>query len=132
MALVLFLQCLLGHYGDKWQEALNWFGATITPMLTLMLGGFVAKVAQKQAARKKAARKPSANDMVEGFPFFFAFVSCLVYLLACFLVLLVSPVVDTPPLATLKVFEQWLHLIQGVCGISLGWFFVSKHEPGGS
>ena len=130
LALVLFLQCLLGHYGDKRQDALNWFGATIAPTLTLMLGGFAAKVAQ-ETARKKAARKPPAGDVVEGFPFFFAFGVCLVYLVACFAVVLLSPLAVTPPLDTLRASEQWLHLIQAASGATLGWFFVSKQQSGG-
>jgi hypothetical protein len=116
--LILFIQWMSNKYGDKWQEAANWFGATVAPTLTLMLGGFITKLAGQSAE----------NETIEGFPFFVALGSCFFYLAACIAVILASPFSETPPLALMKASEQWLHIIQGVSGLTLGWFFVSKQE----
>lgn len=123
---ILVVQWLLGKYGDKSQdmsqEAFNWFGAMIAPTLTLMLGvgGFVAVAG---AAHESAVE-------VEKFPFFVAFAFSLFYLIACLFVVLGSPFTAKTPLTLLKDSETVLHYIQGLSGLTLGWFFGSNHKPG--
>jgi hypothetical protein len=85
-----------------------------------MLGAFAARVAGNAAE----------NEQVEVFPFTLAFALSGLYLILVLGVLLTSPVTDTPPLALLKASEQWLLVIQGLCGTALGWFFVSKQVGG--
>ncbi|MGO9108199.1 MAG: hypothetical protein ACLP9L_03105 [Thermoguttaceae bacterium] len=122
--LILVAQWLMHKYEDKWQDALNWFGAMIAPTFTLMLGagGFIAIA--------DAARGSTVNEKVEAFSFFVAIVCNSVYLICCLAVLLAIPFADKP-LALLKDSETMLHFIQALSGLTLGWFFLSKHEPGG-
>jgi hypothetical protein len=113
---VLLLQTLFGRYGDKWKEAWTWFLSTILPTLSLMLGVLSARVTSKTAKDKD----------VDRFPFLVAFCLCGFYLTVVVLQVLISPLLTIPPLALMKASEVWLHPLQALFSLSLGWFFVSK------
>lgn len=114
---VILLQTVFGHYGNEPLSAWRWFAASLGPNLSLMIGVLLAD----------DKRVGKAANAIGRFVFRIAFSSCLFYLLALLLVLLLQPfaVPSGDAVDYLKASSLWLTIPQGVATGILGWFFVS-------
>ena len=113
---VLLIQTLLGHYGDKANEAWAWFLPSIVPTLSLIISGVVVS-------------GPLGKDLeirtVDRFAFQLSFVFSICYLIAVSLTIFISPFLTLPPLELMKMSNLWLAPMQGLVSAALAVFFVS-------
>ncbi len=114
--LVLMVQTLLGHYGDKAKEAWAWFMPTIVPTLSLITSGVVIS---------GPLGKSLETETVDQFSYRLSLVLSIFYLIVVSLTILITPFSATPPLELMKLSNLWLAPIQGIVSAALAAFFVS-------
>lgn len=118
--LLVFLQTILGRYGDKAAEAWSWLLPTIVPTLSVIIGVLVMET------RAKRARKKPAHTFV----YRMAMTLSVAYLLLVGLTLLAIPVAEAQaaltPLKLMKMSHLWLAPCQGLVTAALGAFFVAQ------
>lgn len=132
--LLLLAQHMFGKYDykvkvdvakNKWEikteskayEAWKWYGPLVVPSVLLILTAWGFEISQ----RKKRKHKKVDRSVYK----FFRCLSFL-YLLSISLVILLSPFSRHSQLELMKQFNVPLLILQGVVGISLGIFFVTK------
>lgn len=118
---LVVLQSLLGHYGNKTQEAWGWLLPTVMPTLTLIVT-VLGYTALDPAFAKTFVRRT------------FLRVAIWLSILYLFLVLLtvaIQPFVSLDPTRALDLMRMsnlWLGPLQGLTASALGVLFVSKKE----
>lgn len=132
--LLLLAQHILGKYNykvkvdlgkNKWEiktvsrayEAWKWYGPLVVPSMLLMLTAWGIEISQE---KKKKHKKVDRSV----YKFFRCL--CFLYLLSISLVILLSPFSRHSQLELMRQFKVPLLILQGVVGISLGIFFVTK------
>ena len=113
---VLLIQTLLGHYGDKANEAWAWFLPSIVPTLSLIISGVVAS---------GLLGRDLETRTVDRFAFQLSFVFSICYLIAVSLTIFISPFLTLPPLELMKMSNFWLAPMQGFVSAALAVLFVS-------
>jgi hypothetical protein len=116
--LVIFLQTLLGHYGEKVGDAWSWFLPTIMPTGSLIIGVLVSDAFGKSEPRKTVNR----------FTFNLSLILTIVYLIAVSLVIFLGPLVNVSPLDLMKSSNLGLGPLQGLVSACLGIFFIGKEK----
>jgi hypothetical protein len=116
---VVLIQTILGHYGDKVREAWEWLLPNTMPTLSLIIGVLVADT----LSSKKIGRKT-----VDVFIFRLAFFLSLAYLIIVGLTIFLSPFSDVASLELMKLSNLWLAPFQGLVSAVTGAFFVAKTE----
>ncbi|UCC72542.1 MAG: hypothetical protein JSV86_19620 [Gemmatimonadota bacterium] len=117
--LLLAVQSLLGKYGDETTKAWSWLLPTIVPTLSLIIGAvaYQAKKAQSEATVDRFAYRLS--------------LWLSVFYLVLVLATVIVPAVRSYPsaadmLGTMEMSNLFLGPVQGLVGIALGVFFVSR------
>jgi hypothetical protein len=117
---LLILQTIFGRYGDKANEAWSWLLPTITPTLSLIIGGVVV------SGHLGKGEKTKTVQTVDQFAYRLSFFLSLAYLIAVSLTFFLSPFSDLPPLELMELSNLWLAPFQGLVSAALGVFFVSQ------
>ncbi len=116
---VLFLlmigQTMLGRYGAQTARAWSWLLPTVLPTLSLIVGAVAYE-----------ARRSPASATVDRFAYRVAFWLSVAYLALVLVTQLGQPVTGLSPLAMMDLSNLWLGPVQGLVGIALGVFFVSR------
>jgi hypothetical protein len=112
--IVVLIQTIMGHYGDKIEDVWGWFLPTVMPTLSLVVGVLVAD----------ALGKGEKTDLVDRFLFRLTYSISLAYLLIVALTILSQPIAPLTPLELLKTSHLWLGPLQGLVTASLGAFFI--------
>lgn len=118
---LLFLQSVLGRYGENVAKAWGWFLPTVMPTLSLIIG--VLAIA--------ATRKAAGDKEVDRFFYRLAFGLSAFYLLLVALTLLLQPFLPFAPLELMQQSNLWLGPLQGLVSAALGIFFVKGEQGGG-
>lgn len=113
---VVFMQTLLGKYGDHTEEAWAWLLPTVMPTASLIIGVFISEVVG-------VARKPI---IVNSFVYRLAFGLSAIYLAAVLMTLLAIPLSDFGPTTLMEKANLGLGPFQGLVTAALGAFFVNK------
>lgn len=120
---LVLVQTLLGHYGDKANEAWGWALPTIMPTLSLIIGVLVAD------ALGKGTR---TTQGVSAFLFRLTFSLSAAYLLVVVLTIVFQPFASLSPIELMRQANLWLGPFQGLVSASLGVFYVKRStERGG-
>jgi hypothetical protein len=114
--LIIFLQTILGRYGDDVSEAWGWLLPNTVPTISLIIGVLVTDAFNGD-------KKPQTVDK---FIFRLALVVSIVYLVALTLTLLAQPFSPFKALELMKLSNLWLAPLQGVVSAALGAFFVQR------
>jgi len=116
---LLFFQTILGHYGEKANEAWGWLLPTIMPTLSLIVSVFVIDVLGKGVKIKRVNR----------FIFRLSFSLSAVYLLVVSLTILLEPFTSLSPLELMEQANKlWLGVFQGLVSASIGVFFFKRED----
>jgi hypothetical protein len=118
LLLVVFIQTILGHYGDKANEAWSWLLPVILPTLSLIVGVLVSDSVGTSVGTK----------MVDGFLFKISVLLSVIYLLCAASVIFLSPLVNTPVLQLMNSSNLGLGPMQGLVSACIGVFFTSKER----
>lgn len=113
---LLVIQSLNGHYGDKTSDAWGWFLPTIMPILTLIAGAV-------------AVTKPESSATVARFAYHLSFGLSVFYLLLVIATILYQPFAGLKPsemIEFMRTSNLWLGAVQTLLGISLGVFFGTR------
>lgn len=118
LALALFLaQTMGGKYGDETAKAWGWFIPTVLPTLSLIIGVVTAQALQPD--------DPTVT--VSSLSYRLSLWLSIVYLILVIATPLMEPIVQPEnPLDFFNLTTVWLSPVQGLAGIALGAFFVSK------
>jgi hypothetical protein len=115
---IMFVQTLLGKYGQNTEAAWSWLLPTILPTASLVVGVLVTEAVG-------VARRP-----VEVNPFVYRLAAGLsiVYLSAVLLTLLAIPFSDYSPIDVMRKANLGLGPFQGLVTAAMGAFFVYKQK----
>ncbi|MEI6748381.1 MAG: hypothetical protein ACOYMF_01150 [Bacteroidales bacterium] len=116
--LVVFLQTLLGHYGDKVNEAWSWLIPMIFPTLSVIIGVFVGD----------SLGKNDTSLLVDSFIFKLTIALSVVYLLAISLVIFINPLTEFDAITMMKMSNFGLGPLQGIVIAAMAIFFVKKEK----
>src|SRR4051812_19176200 len=127
VCLIVLLQTMFGHYGEKSRDAWAWLLPAVLPTLTLIATVWTAET-----------RGTTKSGMVDSFVFWLAFGLSVTYLSVIALTILLQPVLAASPQGYLDIMHGSSFFIgpfQAVVSASLGTFFVKKEagpatEPG--
>jgi hypothetical protein len=127
VCLIVLLQTMFGHYGEKSRDAWAWLLPAVLPTLTLIATVWTAET-----------RGTTKSGMVDSFVFWLAFGLSVTYLSVIALTILLQPVLAASPQGYLDIMHCSSFFIgpfQAVVSASLGTFFVKKEagpttEPG--
>jgi hypothetical protein len=127
VCLIVLLQTLMGHYGDKSRDAWAWLLPAVLPTLTL-----IATVWRVET------RGTVKSGVVDSFGFWLALGLSVTYLSVIALTTLLQPMLAASPQGYLDIMHGSSFFIgpfQAVVSASLGSFFVKKEagpapEPG--
>jgi hypothetical protein len=103
-----------GKFGTDAGKAFSWFTPHVVPTLLLMVGAIV---------KEKESSPPATADR---FPFQLSQWLSVTYLVLLLATLLLQPVSGMTPFEMMNTSELWLGPMQGLVGLSLGAFFVSR------
>ena len=117
--LVLFAQTVGGKFGPDADKAFSWLMPHVIPTLLLMVGA----VAADPSASGGGARADRTAFQVSQW-------LSVTYLALLLATLLLQPLSSLTPFQMMKTSELWLGPLQGVVGLSLGAFFVSRRSEG--
>ena len=115
----LIAQTVAGKYGAQTEKAWAWLLPTVLPTLSLIVG-----------AVAHSARRPSDPATADGFFFRVSFGLSVFYLILVLGTLLLEPLSSLTPLELMNISSLWLGPVQGLVGIALGVFFVSRQTEG--
>lgn len=117
---IVALQGLLGHYGDKWDDAGKWLMSTIFPNAGVIVGAIAFSA---HSAPEESTVNPQA--------FRSAWWVSLLYLTIVSLVVFLQPIVadSTTPVELMGRANVILGPLQGLVGTALGVFFLSRRLP---
>lgn len=114
--LLLFVQSILGRYGERSGEVWEWYTSVLVPVLTLIAGAFFYD-------RSSASTR---SDSVKPMVFQITFWMSVLYLVVVNAAILLSPLSPMSPLELMEMSELALGVLQGAMMAALGVFFVSK------
>lgn len=113
---LVVIQSLLGHFGDRAQEALGWLLPTLMPTLSMIV-----------TVLTYTALDPRFLDAVVRRSFFWVAISLSgFYLLLILVTILIQPFTPTDPLQLMRLSNLWLGPVQGLTASAIGVLFVSK------
>jgi hypothetical protein len=115
LLLLMIVQTMFGRYGPQASRAWSWLLPTVLPTLSLIVG----------AVAYEARRQP-ASATVDRFAYRVALWLSVAYLALVLVTQLMQPVTGLSPLAMMDLSSLWLGPVQGLVGIALGVFFVSR------
>lgn len=118
--LLLFVQTLLGRYGDRVEDVWSWFAAVLVPVVTLIAGAFFSNKLGGSTGLE------AVDSRVYGITLGMS----VVYLIVVNASVLLSPFSSLSPLELMRFSELWLELFQGLLTMALGVFFI-KQTTGG-
>jgi hypothetical protein len=116
--LVLVIQSVRGHYGTNLGKAWDWLLPTIVPTLTLIIGAVTAQALTSKDNEPDATVNVLAFKLCYGLSWF--------YIALILLTLLLQPFSGLTPLELMAISHFWLTPIQGLVGLALGVFFISR------
>lgn len=114
--MLLFIQSILGRYGERTSEVWDWFASVLLPVLTLIAGAFFY-------GRSRASTR---SDAVTPHVYYITLGMSITYLFVVNVAVLFSPFSPIPPLELLETSKLALEVFQGALMTALGVFFVSK------
>lgn len=114
---LLIAQSLFGKYGDQSGKAWSWFLPTVLPTLSLIVG-----------AVAYSARQEATTDTVEQFAYRLSIGLSVFYLALVAAVPLIQPLTSAQPFEVMESSKLWLAPLQGLLGLALGAFFVSRQS----
>lgn len=112
---LILIQTLAGKYGSGAEAAWGWLMPAILPTLSLIVG-----------ATAYHASRPKRDLTVSRLAYRVALGLSVFYLLLLLATLLVDPLTPTTPLQLMELSRFWLGPVQGLVGLALGAFFVSR------
>lgn len=113
---LLVLQTIFKHYGDRAEDVWSWFLPLIMPSLSLIIGVLVWN-----------GLGPDTQTLsADTFVYRVAAVLSLLYLIVLGLTFFLSPFSPWTPLELMKQSSLYLGPFQGIVAACLGAFFVSK------
>jgi len=115
MSALLIVQSQAGKYGEQADKAWSWFLAAMLPTLSLIVGAVAYE-----------AKHQEAKATIDRFTFQMSFGLSLFYILCLLGVLLLQPFTTMTPLDLMRTSMLWLSPAQGLVGVALGVFFVSR------
>jgi hypothetical protein len=117
---VLLIQTISGHYGDKYQDAWGWLLPSVLPTLSFMIAAFV-----KDSDR-------SAEGSVGQFIYRLTVVLSIGYLATVMVTIFASPFagMGITDLQLMQMSHIWLGPFQGLVTAALGAFFVDQQKSG--
>jgi len=115
---IVFAQTVANYYGDKVNEAWGWFLPLVMPMLSLIIGVFVADPLNETTGAMR----------VSSFVYRLAISLSSVYLLAMLIVVVIGQLTTTPPLVLMKLSSLGLGPLGGLVTAAVGIFFVKKEK----
>jgi len=118
--LLLVVQSLNEHYGDKTSEAWGWFLPTVMPTLTLITGAI-------------AVTRPESPATVGRFAYHLSFWLSVFYLVLVIATIMYQPFAGLKPsemIEFMRTSNLWLGAVQTLLGISLGVFFGTRKSGG--
>ena len=119
IVIIVVVQSLLGHFGDRAQEAWGWLLPTILPSLGMIL-----------TVLGYTALDPTMSTSVVRASFYrIALGISIVYLCLISLTILIEPFTSRKPTELMSLSNLWLGPIQGLVASALGVLFVSKRKP---
>lgn len=113
--LLLLLQSIFGHYGERTEDAWAWLLPTIMPSVSLILGVLVSD----------HLRKKESRGQVDRFLFLTVLLLSVFYLLVVISTIALSPVAALKPLELMSLSSLWLGPLQGLACAGLSAFFVA-------
>lgn len=114
--LIIFLQTVLGKYGDEAEQTWSWFLPTIMPTLSLIIGVLVVD----------AKKEEGEEESVKKFFFKLTYTLSFIYLVVVFSTILIEPFSPFTSFDLMERSNLWLAPFQGLTSASLGVFFVQK------
>jgi MFS family permease len=118
IVLIVVVQSLLGHFGDKVQEAWGWLLPTIIPSLGMIL-----------TVLGYTALDPDMSTNVVRVSFYrIALGLSIAYLFLISLTILIEPFTSRRPTELMSLSNLWLGPFQGLVASALGVLFVSKRK----
>lgn len=111
---IIFLQTILGHYGNDVREAWEWILPTIMPNLSLIIGVFVMDSMSNEDKKRS----------VDRFLFKLSLILSTFYLITVLLTILLEPFSNITTVQLMKLSNLWLGPFQGLVSASLGAFFI--------
>jgi len=115
--IVLLLQSIFGHYGNKVSDAWGWLLPNIMPTLSLIIGVLIIDGFSKKKGEK-----------VDKFFFKLSFFLSLMYIILICLSIFIQPFTRLSSLELLKLSNLWLGPFQGLVSASIGAFFVKSEN----
>lgn len=112
---VVLVQSLAGKYGEQTGVAWSWLLPALIPTISLIVGAVAYD-----------AVKSKTETTVDRMAFRVAGGLSVFYLLLLTTTLLAEPLTRSSPLELLEMSKLWLGPVQGLVGLSLGAFFVSR------
>ncbi len=126
LALLVYAQTMVGHYGDKVQEAWSWLLPTVIPTLALILGLYVAQVRGDSGREKE-----QVHTRVGILPLIFFALLSTMYLGLVLATILFQPFLGAKPEQFIQAMGRanlLLGPLQGLVSLSIGAFFLKKQE----
>jgi hypothetical protein len=119
IVIIVVLQSLLGHFGDKTQDAWGWLLPTVMPSLAMIL-----------TVLGYTALEPEMSNSVVRTSFYgIAKWLSVAYLFLIILTIIIEPFTRRTPTELMSLSNLWLGPMQGLVASSLGVLFVSKRKP---
>jgi len=112
--LLVLLQSLFGRYGDEVTQAWGWLLSSVMPTLSLIIGVLVLD----------AVQRADVTRTIDAFLFRLTVWLSLAYLLAVFLVVVLTPFSDLGPIQLMTKLNVVLGPVQGLVAAAMGAFFV--------
>lgn len=116
LLIIVWLQILFGHYGDKGRDAIEWLAPAIMPTWSLVVGVWANNAINKNKSTEKV-------DKGIYWAVFFTSISYLFFILCVFAI---QPMIPRPPLEVLKDSSLVLALFQGIMCAFIGIFYTNR------
>ncbi len=115
LVILVLVQTMMDHYGNKTSDAWGWLLPTYMPTLSLITGVMVADAVKRQP-----------SEPVDPFVFLLASVISGVYLFIVLLTILLAPFSSLGEIKLMSLSNLWLGPIQGLVTAFIGVFFVQS------
>jgi Zn-dependent protease len=115
---VAWLQIVMGHYGEKGRDVIEWLLPAITPTLSLIVGVW-ANSALKKAKETEKVSKGLYQIVLSASIFYLGFIG---------LTFAIQPMIPRPPLDIIKDSSLIMAPLQGVMCAFIGIFFTQDSK----
>jgi len=114
--ILIIIQTVFGHYGDKAKDAWSWFLPSVMPVLSLIISILISDALGKSVKQKSTDK------------FLFRITICLsiLYLIIVSLSVFLQPFSSLAPIELLQTSNIWIAPLQGIVVGALGAFFVKS------